>query len=156
MDAIGKEFYEKFNNEGITKILTIEASGIAIGMAAARYFQTPVVFAKKTESKNLDKEVYTSEVFSFTKNKTYQVRVSKRYINPGDKVLIVDDFLANGKACQGLIEIIQEAKASVCGIGIVIEKGFQPGGAEIREQGYKLESLAIIDDIQEGNIKFRG
>lgn len=155
MDQIGESFYKNFKEQGITKVLTIEASGIAIAMATARHFDVPVVFAKKVESKNLDDEIYTSEVFSFTKNKTYQVRVSKKYINSDDKILIVDDFLANGKACEGLVEIVEKANAEIKGIGIVIEKGFQCGGANLRGKGYKLQSLAIIDAIDGGNIEFR-
>ncbi|MCT4663027.1 MAG: xanthine phosphoribosyltransferase [Tissierellales bacterium] len=155
MDHIGEAFYKNFKEQGITKVLTIEASGIAIAMATARYFDVPVVFAKKVESKNLDDEIYTSEVFSFTKNRTYQVRVSKRYISPDDKILIVDDFLANGKACEGLVEIVESAKAEIKGIGIVIEKGFQPGGANLRGRGFEVQSLAIIDAIDGGKIEFR-
>ncbi len=155
MDQIGEEFYRRFEMEKVDKILTIEASGIAIGMSTARCFNVPLVFAKKNESKNLDKETYTTDVFSFTKNKTYAVKVSKKYIQPGENILIVDDFLANGKAALGLMDIIEQAGAKVAGIGIVIEKSFQPGGDELREKGIRVESLAMIDHIEEGKVFFK-
>lgn len=155
LNAIGKEFKERFKNKNIDKILTIEASGIAIAVIAAQYFNVPVLFAKKTESKNLDVDTYESSVYSYTKDKTYTIRVSKRYFNDGENILIIDDFLANGKACEGLIDIINKAKCKVAGVGIVIEKGFQNGGENIRNQGIKLESLAIVETIENGNIRFR-
>lgn len=155
LNEIGKEFKSRFAEIKIDKILTVEASGIAIAVIAAQYFNVPVVFAKKTESKNLDKDTYKSDVYSYTKDKTYTIRVSKRYLNKGENILIVDDFLAKGKAAQGLIDIIEKAKCNVSGIGIVIEKGFQNGGGEIREKGIKLESLAIVDSIKNGEIIFR-
>lgn len=155
LNAIGKEFKERFKDEKVDKILTIEASGIAIAVIAAQYFNVPVVFAKKTESKNLSKDTYESEVYSYTRDKTYTIRVSKQYLKEGENVLIVDDFLAKGKAAGGLIEIIEDAKCNLAGIGIVIEKGFQTGGQEIREKGIKLESLAIVESIEHGNIIFR-
>ncbi len=155
LNEIGKEFKKKFSNKDITKIITIEASGIAIASIAAQYFNVPVLFAKKTESKNLDKETYESEVYSFTKSKTYNIKVSKRYINKDDRILIIDDFLANGRAVLGLKDIIEQAEAKLLGVGIVIEKGFQKGGQILRKQGIKVESLAIINCINEGKIKFK-
>lgn len=155
LNAIGKEFKERFKNKNIDKILTIEASGIAIAVIAAQYFNVPVLFAKKTESKNLDADTYESSVYSYTKDKTYTIRVSKRYFNDGENILIIDDFLAKGKAAEGLIDIINKAKCNVVGVGIVIEKGFQNGGDNIRNQGIKLESLAIVESIENGKIVFR-
>lgn len=154
LNAIGEEFKNRFKNKKVDKILTIEASGIAIAVIAAQYFNVPVVFAKKTESKNLDKDTYESEVYSFTKDKTYTIRVSKAYLNEGEDVLILDDFLAKGKAAAGLIDILDKAKCNVAGIGIVIEKGFQNGGEEIRKKGIQLESLAIVKSIENGEIVF--
>lgn len=150
--AMGKAFKERFKDHPINKILTIEASGIGIAAVAAIYFDVPVVFAKKTQSKNLDKETYCTQVYSFTKGATYDVKVSKRYINEGDHILILDDFLANGKAAFGLIDIINQGGATLEGIGIVIEKGFQEGGQIIREQGIHLESLAIIEGFENGKV----
>ena len=147
LKEIGKEFKSRFQNEKVDKILTIEASGIAIAVIAAQYFNVPVVFAKKTESKNLDKETYESSVHSFTKNITYTIRVSKKYINEGENILIIDDFLANGKAVECLLDIVNKAKAKVTGVGIVIEKGFQKGGKNIRDKGM-LESLAIVEELK--------
>lgn len=155
LNEIGKEFKARFQNKKIDKILTIEVSGIAIAVIAAQYFNVPVVFAKKTESKNLDKETYESTVHSYTKNITYTIRVSKKYINEGENILIIDDFLANGKAVEGLLDIIKKAKANLIGVGIVIEKGFQKGGKNIREKGIRLESLAIVDRVEDGRIIFR-
>lgn len=156
LDEIGKVFYERFKEDRITKILTIEASGIALAVITAQYFDNiPVVFAKKTESLNLDKDLYTSEVYSFTKNKSYKIMVSKKYINSTDRILIIDDFLANGKAILGLKEIIDQANATLAGAGIVIEKGFQEGGDIIRDMGIKIESLAIIDSIEDGVVTFK-
>ena len=151
------EFYKRFSNIPITRIITIEASGIALAYATARYFKVPVVFAKKSKSVNLEDEVYVAEVESFTHKCTNNVIVSKKYINKEDNVLIIDDFLANGCALKGLISIVESAGACVNGIGIAIEKGFQPGGKNIRESGYKLESLAIVDGMcaESGEIFFR-
>lgn len=151
---IGREFKERFKGENITKILTIEASGIGIACITAQYFNVPVLFAKKTESKNLDSETYESEVYSFTKDKTYKIRVSKRYINSQERVLIIDDFLANGHAVMGLKSIVESAGAKLVGAGIVIEKGFQEGGKLLRDHGIRVESLAIIKAMDEGNIEF--
>lgn len=154
LNEIGKELKQRFAKEKIDKILTIEASGIAIACIAAPHFDVPVVFAKKTESRNLDAATYESSVYSFTKDKTYKIRVSKKYIQEGDRVLIIDDFLANGKAMEGLTHIVEQAGADVAGIGIVIEKGFQPGGKRLRELGMPLESLAIIDKFENGEVVF--
>jgi len=157
IDEIGKEFYKRFKDKEITKVLTIEASGIAIAYAAARCFGVPMVFAKKAKSINIDGSVYTAEVESFTHKNKNQVIVSKRFLSPGDKVLIVDDFLANGCALQGLVSITESAGATVAGIGIAIEKGFQYGGRSIRNLGYQLESLAIVDamDPESKTVTFR-
>ena len=157
IDWIGKEFFNRFKDKNITRILTIEASGIALAYATARYFNVPIVFAKKSKSINIDQEIYMAEVQSFTHKCTNKVVVSKNFIKPNDNLLIIDDFLANGCALQGLIEITKQAKANVVGIGIAIEKGFQEGGKRIREQGYTLESLAIIDsmDCENKTVYFR-
>ncbi|WP_455527538.1 xanthine phosphoribosyltransferase [Huintestinicola sp.] len=156
-EQIGAEFKRRFEGKNITKILTIEASGIGIACIVARYFDVPVVFAKKSQSINIEGDVYVAEVESFTHKRTNQVIVSKKYLSPEDKILIIDDFLANGCALQGLISIINAAGAAVEGIGIVIEKGFQMGGHTIRNLGYHLESLAIVDsmDPTTGAIYFR-
>ena len=147
INEIGKEFKRRFSDCPITKILTIEASGIGIACIAAQYFDVPVIFAKKAQSVNLDGEMYTTKVESFTHKKVYDVILSKKFLGPEDHVLLIDDFLANGCALQGLISIITEAGASVEGIGIAIEKGFQMGGRLIRNLGYQLESLAIVDSM---------
>lgn len=157
INEIGKEFKRIFSDLKITKILTIEASGIGIACIVAQYFNVPVVFAKKAQSINIDGDVYSTKIESFTHKKTYDVIVSKRFLNPEDRVLIIDDFLANGCALVGLIDLVISSGASVEGIGIVIEKGFQSGGEIIREMGLRLESLAIIDSMnaEEKTIKFR-
>ena len=155
INEIGKEFHRLFADAKVTKILTVEASGIGIACIAAQYFGVPVVFAKKAESKNLDGDVYTSKVVSYTKGKEYDIRVSKKYITAEDNVLIIDDFLAKGKAVFGLCDILSQAGASLAGVGICIEKGFQEGGAIIRERGIRLESLAIVELDENGGIKFR-
>lgn len=156
-DQIGEEFKKRFEGTLINKILTIEASGIGIACVAARQFDVPVIFAKKSKSINIEGEVYVAEEESFTHKCKNQVIVSKKFLNPDDNVLIIDDFLANGCALQGLISIVTSAGANVAGIGIVIEKGFQTGGQIIRNLGYHLESLAIVDemDAATGNIIFR-
>lgn len=157
-DQMGAEFRKRFEGKDINKILTIEASGIGIAVAVARHFNNcPVVFAKKTKSINLEGEMYTAEVESFTHKNKNTVIVSKKYLNPGDNVLIIDDFLANGCALQGLIQIVNTSGANVVGIGIAIEKGFQVGGQIIRNMGYQLESLAIVDNMdgKTGEITFR-
>ena len=157
-DEMGKEYARRFAGKKINKILTIEASGIGIASIAALHFDNcPVVFAKKAKSINLDGEMYTAEVESFTHKNINHVIVSKKFLGPEDHVLIIDDFLANGCALQGLIQICSQAGASVEGIGIAIEKGFQPGGRMIRNMGYQLESLAIVEsmDAATGKIEFR-
>ena len=156
-DQIGEEFKKRFDGTEINKILTIEASGIGIACVVARHFDVPVVFAKKSKSINIEGDVYVAEVESFTHKCKNQDIVSKKFINPEDKILIIDDFLANGCALQGLISIVKSAGASVEGIGIAVEKGFQTGGQVIRNLGYHLESLAIVDsmDAATGEIKFR-
>ena len=157
-DEMGAEFKKRFADANINKILTIEASGIGIACVAARHFgNAPVVFAKKAQSINLDGDQYTTTVYSFTKQKEFPVIVSKRYLNEGDHVLLIDDFLANGCALEGLINLVQSAGATVEGIGIAVEKGFQEGGKRIREKGVQLESLAIVDamDSKTGEITFR-
>lgn len=154
---IGEEFYRLFAHKDINKILTIEASGIGIACITAEYFDVPVVFAKKSASINLDGSMYTAEVESFTHKTVNQVIVSEKFLGSRDRVLIIDDFLANGCALRGLIRITEEAGAKVEGIGIVIEKGFQSGGSDIRKMGYDLRSLAVIEgmDARSGEIIFR-
>jgi xanthine phosphoribosyltransferase len=155
LNEIGKEFKKRFQDKKVTKILTVEASGIAIAVIAAQYFNVPVVFAKKTESKTLDKKVYEGSVYSYTKAQHYKIRVSKDYISKEDNILIIDDFLANGQAILGLKEIVDAANANLVGVGIVIEKGFQMGGSLLREAGINVESLAIIDSLEQDEIVFR-
>ncbi len=157
LDEMGKEFHRRFADKPVTKVLTIEASGIAIACFVAKYFDVPVVFAKKSKSVNLDGEMYVAEVESFTHKVKNQIIVSKKFISPEDQILIVDDFLANGCALQGLISITEDAGATVAGIGIAVEKGFQIGGRVIRNLGYPLESLAIVDgmDAETKTITFR-
>ncbi|MEG0987567.1 MAG: xanthine phosphoribosyltransferase [Clostridium sp.] len=154
---IGQEFARRFSDVEINKILTIEASGIGIACIAAEYFHVPVVFAKKTRTKNIAGDVYTTKVESFTHGTVYDIIVSKEFLGAGDKVLIIDDFLANGKALEGLAALIQTSGAELMGAGIVIEKGFQDGGRVIRENGIRLESLAIVDSMDDvtGEIIFR-
>ena len=157
LEMIGEELHRRLAGEKITKVLTIEASGIAVAYPVARCFGVPMVFAKKAKSLNVGNDVYTAEVESFTHKNKNQIIVSKRFLNKGDKILIVDDFLANGCALQGLISIAEAAGAEIVGIGIAIEKGFQIGGRVIRNLGYHLESLAIVDamDFERGEITFR-
>lgn len=156
LDAIGEEFHRLFAGQGINKILTIEASGIAIACMAARHFKVPVVFAKKAKSKNIDGEVYTSTVHSYTYGRDYDITLAKKFLGPADRVLILDDFLANGKAMRGLLDVCRQAGATVAGIGVCIEKGFQPGGAELRAEGYRVASLAIVDAMgDDGSLTFR-
>ena len=154
---IGKEFRRRFEGEEINKILTIEASGIGIACIVAQSFGVPVVFAKKTQTKNIAGDVYKSQVESYTHGRVYDIIVSKEFLGPDDKVLLIDDFLANGKALEGLIDLVQAAGAEVVGAGIVIEKGFQPGGDIIRGKGIHLESLAIVESMDDktGEITFR-
>lgn len=156
-DQMGKEFKRLFKDNKITKILTIEASGIGIACVVAQSFHVPVVFAKKAKSLNIDGEVYSSKVESFTHKRVYDIIVSKKYLTPDDHILVIDDFLANGCAVLGLIDLINASGATLEGVGIAIEKGFQNGGAMIREKGIHLESLAIVDDMDwtKGSITFR-
>ena len=157
MEQIAREFKRRFGHKQVDKVLTIEASGIGIAAFVAREFGVPMVFAKKTRSINLDGEMYVAEVESYTHKNTNMVIVSKKYLREGEHVLVIDDFLANGCALQGLISIIESADAQVAGCGIVIEKGFQEGGHRIRNLGYHLESLAIVEsmDAETGEISFR-
>lgn len=156
-NEMGREWKKRFEGKTINKILTIEASGIGIACIAAQHFGVPVVFAKKSKSINLEGDMYTAEVESFTHKNKNQVIVAKEFLNENDHVLLIDDFLANGCALQGLIQIVQSAGATIEGIGIAIEKGFQSGGRIIRNLGYQLESLAIVDemDCETGKITFR-
>lgn len=157
LDSMGAEFKRLFADVPVTKILTIEASGIGIACIVARHFDVPVVFAKKAQSINLDGEMLSTRIQSFTHGKVFDVIVAKKFVSPDDHVLIIDDFLANGCALNGLIGIVEAAGATVEGIGIAIEKGFQTGGADLRSRGYRLESLAIVDDMdpETGSITFR-
>ena len=157
LERIGEEFHRRFADRPITKVLTIETSGIGIAYPVARAFGVPLVFAKKTRSINMDGDSYTAEVLSFTHKTANKVIVAKRFLSPEDHVLLIDDFLADGSAMQGLISIVDTAEATVEGLGIVIEKGFQEGGWRLRNLGYRVESLAIIDamDAQTGAITFR-
>lgn len=154
---IGKEFKRRFADEEITKILTIEASGIGIACVAAEVFDVPVVFAKKTQTKNIAGDVYTTKVESFTHGRVYDIIVSKEFLGKGDKVLLIDDFLANGKALEGLAELVTKSGAELVGAGVVIEKGFQVGRDIIRSKGIHLESLAIVESMDEktGEVVFR-
>ena len=156
-DEMGSEFHRLFSDRPINKILTIEASGIGIACIVARHFHVPVVFAKKAKSINLDGEMYTTKIQSFTHQRVYDVIVAKKFLSPEDHVLIIDDFLANGCAVNGLIDLIRSAGATVEGVGIAIEKGFQQGGDLIRAKGIRLESLAVIESMDDktGEIVFR-
>ena len=156
-NEMGKEWARLFADRPITKILTVEASGIGIACVAAQHFHVPVVFAKKTQSLNIDGEVYSTKIQSFTHKKIYDVIVSKKFIKPEDHILIIDDFLANGCALEGLLQIVKDAGATVEGVGIAVEKGFQKGGDLIREKGVRVESLAIVEsmDAATGEIVFR-
>ena len=154
INEIGKEFYRLFGDRPINKILTVEASGIGIACITAQYFNVPVVFAKKAQSLNLDGSLYTTKVQSYTHNRVYDIILSKKFLTADDHVLIIDDFLANGCAVTGLMDIIEDAGATLEGVGIVIEKGFQSGGKEIRDRGVHLESLAIIKSMTDTEIEF--
>ena len=156
-NEMGKELKRLFADAPINKILTIEASGIGIAAVVAQHFNVPVVFAKKSQSINLDGDVYSTKIQSFTHQRIYDVIVSKKFLNADDHVLLIDDFLANGCALNGLIDLVEEAGATVEGIGIAVEKGFQPGGDDLRSRGYHLESLAIVQSMnpETGEIEFR-
>lgn len=151
---VGKEFHRLYKDEGITKILTVEASGIGIACLTAQYFGVPVVFAKKTQSVNISGEVYSAPVESFTHKRHYEIIVSKKFLASGDRVLIIDDFLAMGSALLGLIKVAKDSGAEIAGAGIVIEKAFQPGGQLIRDMGIRVESLARISALSENGIEF--
>jgi xanthine phosphoribosyltransferase len=156
MTRMGQAFHEAFQSDPVDLILTIEASGIAAAVTTAQAFgNIPVVFAKKGETTNVGKDVYASRVYSFTHRKENVVRVSREYLKPGQHVLIIDDFLANGEAVEGLRDIVNQAGCILAGVGICIEKGFQPGGNRLRELGIKVRSLAIVDAIQDGKIQVR-
>lgn len=156
LNEIGKEFKLRFEDSKVDKILTIESSGIAIATIAAQYFDNiPIVFAKKQESRNLDSDVYISKVFSYTKNKLYEIKVSKRYISKGEKILILDDFLAKGGAVLGLVDIIKQAGAELVGVGIVIEKSYQDGSMILKGKGIRVESLACIESLENKMIRFK-
>ena len=157
-EEIGKEFKRRFSDADINKILTIEASGIGIACIVAQYFDVPVVFAKKSKTKNIAGDVYTTKVESFTHGKVYDIMVAKEFLGAGDKVLLIDDFLANGQALEGLAAVVKDSGAELIGAGIVIEKGFQPGGDRLRADGIRVESLAIVESMDEktGSIRFRG
>ena len=146
---IGKEFKRRFAGCEINKILTIEASGIGIACVVAQYFHCPVIFAKKTQTKNIAGEVYTSKVESFTHGRVYDIIVAKEFLGPGDKVLLIDDFLANGAALEGLAQLVKDAGAELVGAGIVIEKAFQPGGDRLRAKGLRIEALARVQSMNE-------
>lgn len=152
--AIGEEVYRLYKDAGVTKILTIEASGIAIAAICAQFFNVPMVFAKKSASSNISKTVYKTTVHSYTHNRDYEVLVSKGYLKEDDVVLIVDDFLSNGAALTGLIDLVKQAGATLAGAAIAIEKSFQPGGRTLRAQGVRIESLAIVESMDDGNIVF--
>lgn len=155
LNELGKEFKRLFEKDNVTKILTIEASGIGIACIAAQHFGVPVVFAKKTQTKNIAGDTYKSRVESFTHGKVYDIIVSKEFLKPQDRVLIIDDFLAKGSALKGLANLVENAGATIVGAGIAIEKGFQNGGELIRNLGIRVESLAIIDEMKDGKITFR-
>jgi xanthine phosphoribosyltransferase len=155
LQEVGKEFKRIFSDVNINKILTIEASGIAIASIVAQYFDNiPVVFAKKAKSQNLDGDLYTSTVKSYIYSKNYTITVAQKFLQKNDNILIIDDFLAEGNAMKGLIDVVNQSKANVAGVGIVIEKGYQNGGKDLRNMGIRVESLAIIDDMNENEIIF--
>jgi xanthine phosphoribosyltransferase len=154
-NEMGKEFKRLFEKENITKIFTIETSGIAIASLAALHFDVPVLFAKKHAGSNMDEDCYEANVYSYTKNKVYTIKASKRYLSSDDRVLIIDDFLASGSAVKGMIQIVRDAGAYVAGVGIAIEKGFESGRAAVEELGVRVESLAIIDSMEDNRVIFK-
>lgn len=154
LTELGREFYRLYKDENITKILTIEASGIGIACLTAAFFGVPVLFAKKTETNNIAGDVYTSEVYSYTHERTYNIRVSRDFLTPDDRVLIIDDFLAKGSALLALLKLVKDAGASVAGAGIVIEKAYQQGGEIVRGMGVRVESLAKISAMDDGKVTF--
>lgn len=153
--SIGEAFYRIFRGSPITKIVTVEASGIGIACAAAQQFRVPVVFAKKGRFKHISPDVYSCGIYSFTKDETIKISIAKEFLSADDHVLVIDDFLANGSAARGLLDLIHQAGATLAGVGIVIEKGFQSGGKLLRESGVRVESLAIIDSMANGVLQFR-
>jgi xanthine phosphoribosyltransferase len=155
LNRMGEEFYRLFGDLGVTKILTAEASGIAVAVIAAQYFDVPVVFAKKAKSDNIEGGLYASEIYSYTYNRKVTFLVSKQWLCAEDRVLIIDDFLANGEALRGLIDIVALAGAQLMGVGVAVEKGFQEGGKRLRERGINLQSLAIIEGVEDGVFRFR-
>ncbi|MDT3428290.1 xanthine phosphoribosyltransferase [Paenibacillus forsythiae] len=154
MREIGREFKERFAEEGVTKVLTIESSGIAPGIMTALEFGVPLIFARKQKSLTLTEDIFVEKVYSFTKRETNEITVSKKFVAPGERVLIVDDFLANGEAAFGLARIVEQAGASVAGIGIVIEKSFQPGRKLLQEAGYRVESLVRVASLEDERVTF--
>ena len=156
MKEIAKEFHRIFGNpEGLTAIVTVEASGIAVATICAEEFGVPLIFAKKAKSDNIEGGLYQSEIISYTYKKKFNLILSKEWLGPDDKVIIIDDFLANGEALRGLIDIVHQSGAQLLGVGVCVEKGFQPGGQKLREQGVNLHSLAIIDSVDENGFHFR-
>ena len=155
MRAMAREFSTLFNLDGLTAVMTVEASGIPLGTVCAEELEVPLIFAKKSKSDNIEGGLYRSDIYSYTYNKKFTLLVSKQWLNANDKVLIVDDFLANGEALRGIVEIVDQAGAEVLGIGIAVEKGFQPGGQRLRDAGHNLKSLAIIDKADENGFVFR-
>ncbi|MFC3038666.1 xanthine phosphoribosyltransferase [Virgibacillus xinjiangensis] len=154
MQAIGEEFDSRFKEAGVTKILTLESSGIAPSVMAGLYMGVPVIFARKKKSLTLMDDLYSADVYSYTKQESNEISISKEYIQQEDTVLVIDDFLANGQAAWGLIHLVEQASADLAGLGIVIEKGFQDGGDELRQKGIRVESLAIIESLKQGEIQF--
>lgn len=154
IDEIAKEFFKLFKDCGVTRILTVEASGIAIAVLTAKYFNVPLVFAKKASHKNVGSDLYTAECYSFTHGKSYTMSVSKKYLPKGEKILIIDDFLADGNAVKALMKLVNDSGSETVGVGIAIEKGFQLGGKALRESGVNLQSLAIVESMNENSITF--
>ncbi len=154
IDEIAKEFFKLFKDCGVTRILTVEASGIAIAVLTAKYFNVPLVFAKKASHKNVGSDLYTAECYSFTHGKSYTMSVSKKYLPKGEKILIIDDFLADGNAVKALMKLVKDSGSETVGVGIAIEKGFQHGGKALRESGVNLQSLAIVESMNENSITF--
>ena len=154
IDEIAKEFFKLFKDCGVTRILTVEASGIAIAVLTAKYFNVPLVFAKKASHKNVGSDLYTAECYSFTHGKSYTMSVSKKYLPKGEKILIIDDFLADGNAVKALMKLVNDSGSETVGVGIAIEKGFQHGGKALRESGVNRQSLAIVESMNENSITF--
>ena len=154
IDEIAKEFFKLFKDCGVTRILTVEASGIGIAVLTAKYFNVPLVFAKKASHKNVGSDLYTAECYSFTHGKSYTMSVSKKYLPKGEKILIIDDFLADGNAVKALMKLVNDSGSETVGVGIAIEKGFQHGGKALRESGVNLQSLAIVESMNENSITF--